>query len=49
MDKSEAILEQLLALVDNEFGVVGLTDTLGFVDEELWNAFDVATAVGPLL
>ena len=49
MDESESVLKQLLALVDNEFGVVGLADALGFVDEELWHAFDVTSAVGPLL
>jgi hypothetical protein len=49
VDKSEAVLKQLLALVDDEFGVVGLADALGFVDEELWHAFDVTSAVGPLL
>lgn len=48
MNESEAVLEQLLTLVDDEFGVVGLADALGFVDKELWNAFDVTSAVGPL-
>jgi hypothetical protein len=48
MEKCEILLQKLITFVNDQLCAVSFADSLGLLDEELWDSFNVASSIGPV-
>lgn len=48
MEKSEIVIQKFITLVNDQLCAVSFADSLGLLDEKLWDSFNVASSIGPV-